>query len=428
MKTTSSPHAQSTLPGPDDITRTVLPNGIIILARSNFNSPSVNVSGYLLVGALFEADEKLGLADYTAEMLMRGTTEHNFQQLYDSLESSGASFGFSSGTHTTSFGGKALVEDLDLLLGVFSETVRTPVFPSEHVERLRAQLLAQLAIRAQDTESMAVLAFDKILYGEHPYSRPTDGYPETVQMITREDLVAFHQKYYGPRGAVITIVGAVDPELAVEKVTQALGGWEKPKQPELPALPLLTPLNKTVQQTLALPGKSQASLIMGVAGPPRQDPDFLAVSLGNNILGQFGLYGRIGAVVRQQQGLAYYAYSQVSGGNGPGPWYVSAGAAPESVNKVIKLISKEIKRYTRQAVSAEELSDSQAHFIGSLPISLESNSGVAAALLSLERYQLGLDYYRRYPDLVRAVTPDQILGISRRYLASGNLAIAVAGP
>jgi zinc protease len=428
MITTSSPHSQSTLPGPDDITRTVLPNGIIILARSNFNSPSVNVSGYLLVGALFDPDEKLGLADYTAEMLMRGTTEHNFQQLYDSLESSGASFGFSSGTHTTSFGGKALVEDLDLLLGVFSETVRTPVFPSEHVERLRAQLLAQLAIRAQDTESMAVLAFDKILYGEHPYSRPTDGYPETVQMITRKDLVAFHQKYYGPRGAVVTIVGAVDPELAVEKVTQALGGWENPKQPELPALPLLTPLNKTVQQTLALPGKSQASLIMGVAGPPRQDPDFLAVSLGNNILGQFGLYGRIGAVVRQQQGLAYYAYSQVSGGNGPGPWYVNAGAAPESVNKVIKLISKEIKRYTRQPVSAEELSDSQAHFIGSLPISLESNSGVAAALLSLERYQLGLDYYRRYPDLVCAVTPDQILGISRRYLASGNLAIAVAGP
>ena len=428
MKTTPTPRSQSTLPGRDDITRTVLPNGIIILARSNFNSPSINVSGYLLVGALFEPDEKLGLADYTAEMLMRGTARRSFQQLYDSLESSGASFGFSSGTHTTSFGGKALVEDLDLLLGVLSETVRTALFPSEHVERLRAQLLAQLAIRAQDTNSIAVLAFDKILYGEHPYSRPTDGYPETVQAITREDLVTFHQKYYGPCGAVITIVGAVDPDLAVEKVTQVFGSWENPGQPKLPALPALKPLTKTIQQTLTLPGKSQASLIMGVAGPPRQDPDFLAVSLGNNILGQFGLYGRIGAVVREQQGLAYYAFSQVSGGNGPGPWYVSAGAAPENVKKVIKLISKEIKRYIRQPVSAEELSDSQAHFIGSLPISLESNSGVAAALLNLERYQLGLDYYRHYPDLVRIVTPDQILEVSRRYLASGNLAVAVAGP
>jgi zinc protease len=428
MKAKPSPQPTSTLPGPEDITRVVLPNGIVILARPNFNSPSVNVSGYLLVGALFEPDEILGLADYTAEMLMRGTAQRSFQQLYDSLESAGASFGFSSGTHTTSFGGKALAEDLNLLLGVLSETVRNPVFPSEHVERLRAQLLAQLAIRAQDTDSMAVLAFDKILYGEHPYSRPTDGYTETVQAITREDLVAFHQKYYGPRGAVITIVGAVEPDLAVEKVALALGDWGNPGQPELPALPALKPLTKTIQQNITLPGKSQASLIMGIAGPPRQDPDFLAVSLGNNILGQFGLYGRIGAVVRQQQGLAYYAYSQVSGGNGPGPWYVSAGAAPENVKKVIQLISKEIKRYTHQPVSAEELSDSQAHFIGSLPISLESNNGVAAALLNLERYQLGLDYYQRYPDLVCAVTPELILEVSRRYLASGNLAIAVAGP
>jgi zinc protease len=204
------------LPGPDDITRVVLPNGIVILSRANFNSPSVVVNGYIQVGGLFDPDEKLGLSDFTATALMRGTGQHNFQEIYDLLESAGANLGVNGGTHTSSFGGRALAEDLDLLLGLLSEVLRQPVFPPEHVERLRAQILTGLAIRAQDTGEMASLAFDQLVYAGHPYSRPEDGYPETVQAITREDLAAFHRTHFGPRGLVISLVGAVDPQ-AVEK-------------------------------------------------------------------------------------------------------------------------------------------------------------------------------------------------------------------
>ena len=116
------------------------------------------------------------------------------------------------------------------------------------------------------------------------------------------------------------------------------------------------------------------------------------------------MMGRIGDVVREQAGLAYYAYSSLSGGMGPGPWSVSAGVAPENVEQAIELIKSEIKRFVSEPVSAEELSDSQANFVGRVPLALESNAGVAGALLNLERYKLGMDYYRNYAEQINAIT------------------------
>lgn len=416
------------IPGPETITRRVLPNGLVVLARANFNSPSIVVQGFLPVGALFEHDEKLGLADFTAQALLRGSERRSFQEIYDALESAAASLNFSAGTHSTGFGGKSLAEDLDLLLEILADALRRPTFPEDQVERLRAQLLTGLAIRAQDTGEMASLAFDQIIYPGHPYSRPEDGYPETIQAITREDLVEFHRLHFGPRGAAFTLVGAVDPESAIDKVTQYLGDWENPRQPELPPLPPVPAPANPPRRRVDIPGKYQADLVVGGAGPERRSPDYLSAALGNNILGVFGMMGRIGEVVREKAGLAYYAYSSLSGGMGPGPWYVSAGVDPNNVDRALGLIQEEIARFCETPVSPEELSDSQSNFIGRLPLSLETNSGMASAILNLERYGLGLDYYQRYADLVRAVTREEVLETARRYLSPERLGVGIAGP
>ncbi len=413
---------------PADITRTTLPNGIVVLARANFNSPSVFISGYLPAGALCEPDERLGLADFTAAALLRGTRQHDFQQIYDTLESAGASLGFDGGTHFTGFGGRALSEDLPLLLGLLAEALRYPVFTEAPVEQLRAQLLTGLAIRAQDTESMASLAFDQLAYPGHPYSRPDDGYPETVQAITRLDLAAFHAAHYGPRGLVLGIAGAVEPARAVELVGEALGDWIHPAQAGMPSLPPAPPLAGMLRRKVEIAGKSQADIILGAPGPSRRDAGFLAASLGNSVLGQFGMFGRIGKSLRERAGLAYYASSNLSGGPGPGAWYASAGVDPANVEQAVDLLQQEIARFVARPVSAEELSDSQAHYLGRLPLSLESNAGVVGAMLNMERYDLGLDYYQRYPALVQAVTPAQVLETARRFLHPQRLAVAVAGP
>ena len=418
----------NSLPGPDDIYREVLPNGIIVLTRSNFNSPSVVVSGYFEAGALFDPDEKLGLAEYTVAALMRGTKNRSFDEIYNALESVGASLGFNTGVHKSGFNGRSLAEDLPLLFDLLSEALIMPVFPKTETEKLRAQLLTGLAIRAEDTSDMASLVFDQILFKDHPYSRPEDGYPETVQNIKRIDLVKFHREHYSPRGMVIAIVGAVKPEEAVRQVKRALGGWQIKGHKETPELPQVKRLKKTVSKHHRIRGKSQSDLVIGTNGPRRRDAEFMSASLGNNVLGQFGMMGRIGDVVREKSGLAYYAYSSLSAGLGPGSWEVSAGVSPQNVKKALELIVDELKRFVQEGVSAEELADSKANFIGRLPLSLESNGGVANALLNIERHNLGLDYYRRYEGLVNEVMAEDVLNTARKYIDPDRLAIAVAGP
>jgi zinc protease len=416
------------LPGPENITRATLSNGITVLARANFNSPSVMVGGHLLCGSLFDPPEKLGLADFTALALMRGTEKYTFQQLYDLLESNAASLGFSGGTHTAGFSGHALAEDLPLLLDLTAESLTRPIFPPDEIGRLRAQLMTRLAIRAQDTAEMASLTFDQIIFEGHPYALPEDGWPETIQAITLGDLQEFHAAHYGPQGMVIAIVGAVEPKRAVEEAEKRLGRWQNPLQPAPPPLPELRPLQSAARRKVTIPGKSQSDLVIGAVGPTRKAPEYMAAALGNSVLGQFGLGGRIGDTVREKSGLAYYASSNLNAGVGPGSWAVGAGVNPKNVERTIDLIVKEIRHFVRRAVSLEELADSQSNFIGRLPLSLESNAGVMHALLNIERYGLGLDYYQRYPDLVRAVTPAQVLETARRYLDPDKLAVAVAGP
>jgi len=398
-----------------------------MLVRPNFNSPSIFLAGYLPAGGLFDPDDQLGLANFTALALLRGTSRRSFQQIFNALETAGANLGFEGGTHTLAMGGRALVDDLPLILNLLAESLRQPVFPNKPVERLRAQLLTGLAIRAQDTSEMASLAFDQLVYAGHPYARPEDGYVHTIQTITRADLIAFHAHHYGPRGLVLAIAGAIEPQQAIDQVAQALGDWQNPDQPEPPPLPPITPLQAIVTNHVELPGKSEAGLILGAAGPARTASDYLAASLGNNIFGQFGMFGRIGAVVREGAGLAYAVSSSLGGGIGPGPWLISAGVAPQNVPQTIDLIRAEIARFISEPVTAEELADSQANYIGRLPLSLESNAGVASALLSLERYGLGLDYYQRFAGMVAAITPQDVLQAAQHYLHPDRLAIATAG-
>jgi len=416
------------LPGPHDITRTELGNGIVLLVRPNHKSLSVAISGFLQAGSLYDPEPKLGLADFTATTLMRGTANRTFGEIYNELESMGASLGVSPGAHTAGFGGKSLADDLPHLLALLADVLIHPIFPKSDVEKVRSQLLTGLELRAQDTGEMASMGFDQIAYAGHPYRHPSDGYLETIQAIKQKDLVDFHARHYGPREMVIVITGAVKPETAQTLVEESLGNWSNPDQPDVFQVPEAAPLGETTRAHHPIEEKSQADIVLGVVGPRRKWEGFYPALLGNSILGQFGMMGRIGDSVRVQAGLAYYAYSSLSSSIGPGPWTIAAGVAPENLEKAIDLIKTEIKKFIAEPVTPQELADVQSNYIGRLPLSLESNSGVASALLTMERHQLGLDYLQGYEKMIRDVTPDSILEASRKYLDPDRLAISTAGP
>jgi zinc protease len=419
---------KTSLPGPHDIIRERLSNGITVLLRPNPNSLSVSMAGYLQAGSLYEPEEKLGLADFTAESLLRGTRQSTFQEIFEDLESLGASLRFSGGTHTAGFAGKSLAADLDTILELMAEALMEPVFPDKHIERLRAQALIGLDLRAQDTSEMASLGFDQIAFANHPYRRPEDGYPETIAAITRDDMVSFHHKHYGPRGMVISLVGAVDPIKVVKNLEALFGKWENPDQPEIIEVGDPSRLTKTIHNHHVIPEKSQADIVLGCVGPRRESPDFIPARLGNSVLGQFGMMGRIGESVRNKAGYAYYAYSSLSSSIGPGAWTVSAGVDPNNLDHALELIIKELERFVSEPVDEEELQDSQSSIIGKLPLALESNAGVAGALLTIERHNLGLDYFQKFEETISQVTRERALETAQMYLDPNRLAISTAGP
>ena len=423
----SSQRIISSIPGPQDIQRKVMENGITLLVRSNFNSASVAVSGILGAGSLFDPTAKLGLAHFTSMALMRGTKNSDFQTIFEKLESAGASLGFGASVHNTSVGGRALAEDLPMLLDIFTDCIINPVFPQQYFDRLKSQLLTGLAIRAQDTADMASITFDKLLFPGHPYGLPEDGYPETVSVITRQDLVDFHADHYGPQNMVMVVAGAVEAEKVFDLFEKKLGNWKNPRLKSVPVFEEIQPPQQTIREHIDLAGKSQADIVMGTLGPKRLAPEYLAASLGNNILGQFGMMGRIGDAVREKAGLAYYASTSVNSWIECGSWEVSAGVNPANMEKAIRLIIEELEKFRSAPVLESELQDSQENYIGRLPLSLESNAGVANSILNLERFNLGLDYFQRYPQLIREVTTSQVLQAAQKYIDPERLIIASAG-
>ncbi len=416
------------LPGPEDILRAELPNGITVLARENFTSPAVVVDGIIRGGSLWEPADKAGLANFHSSLLMRGTAQHTFDQLYEEIESIGASMEVSAGGHVYGLDIKSLAEDLPKMLSLLAEVLREPTFPEEHVERVRGQIVTGLQQRAHNTRHMASLKFHELAYPEgHPYGRSISGYLETISAITRDDVVAFQQGF-GPRGAIITIVGAVKPEEAVRMVEAAFGDWQNPDQRENPIAPPAPSLASTRKTFVPIPGKTQSDLMLGNPGPARSAPDYLAARMGNSILGVFGLMGRLGDTVREAQGLAYYSYSQLTGGLGPGPWLISAGVDPANVRRAIDSVIAEVRRMVEEPVTPEELADNKSFFKGQLVLGLETNEGVAGSILSMEMYNLGLDYLQNYAALIDAITAEDVLQAARHYLNPDAYALAVAGP
>jgi len=416
------------IPGPQDIARHELPNGIVVLVRENHSSPSVVVSGYLPVGAYDERPEKAGLAAFTASAMMRGTANRTFAQIFEELEAVGANVGVGGGTHTTGFGAKSLVEDLPLVLDILADVLRHPVFPRDGVERLRGEILTSLEERAHDTRRMANLTFHELAYPqEHPYARSLSGYTTTVGGISRDDLAEFYAGGYGPQGMVVVVVGAIDTADALAQIEAAFGDWKGTIYERAP-LPDAPRISDVRERTISISGKTQSDIVLGYPGPPRTAPDFLEALVCNTILGVFGLMGRLGDNVRDRQGLAYYSFSRVSGGPGPGPWLVSAGVNPANVEPAITSIRAEIRRICEEPVDEEELNDNKAFITGSLPLRLETNHGVARSILNMERYNFGLDYLQRHADLIEQITVEQVQAVAQRWLDPDAYALSIAGP
>jgi len=406
--------------------RETLNNGAVMLWNDQSDSETVAVRGFLPAGAARESAEQTGLAVLTARLLRRGTERKDAQQIAAAVEDLGASFGIWGSTEEAGFSAKCLRRDLETVLDLLGEVLQFPTFAEAEIQKTRDEVLTQLREQEDSTRSQADLRMHALLYpADHPYSRGTLGNAESVAAITRADLQRFHACYYGSAGMKVSVAGLADPDVVRDRV----GAWFSDKPATAPSVPLpVTPSGVPQRARVPLPHKSQVDLVIAGPGIPRLHPDFYAFSMVNLILGSLGLMGRLGERIREQQGMAYYVYSQVVSRSWAGEWAAHAGVAPENVERTIEAVLEEVSRIRAELVSETEFADACDYLIGSLPLRLETNDGVASAALNGEYFGLGLDYLERYPGYIRAETRESLRQAAYDYLDPSRFSIAMAGP
>ncbi|MGH2405636.1 MAG: M16 family metallopeptidase, partial [bacterium] len=259
----------------------------------------------------------------------------------------------------------------------------------------------------------------------HPHSRPPDGDERVLASLTPADLQAFHARHFRPNAAAIVIVGEVESARALDLAREGFGAWASDSAWTPPRLDLPRTGGVGQREEVLLPGKTQGDLALGGPGITRTDPEYYALMMANLLLGQLGMMGRVGENVRERQGLAYYAFSDLRAGLLAGPWWVRAGVNPANIDRAVTAIVEEIRTLQRDGPDAEELTDARRFLVGSLAVRLETNQGIAQTLADLELFGLGLDYLERYPSIIEGISRDDIVAGIRRFPADApTLAIA----
>ncbi|MEX1018013.1 MAG: pitrilysin family protein, partial [Litorilinea sp.] len=428
---------RAALPSAATVTRTVLDNGLIILVRENFSAPVVAIEGCIPCGSLHEAyvtahasdsaAHLRGLASFTASMLTRGSRNYTQDAFDAAIEDVGASLGAGADAHLTNFGATSLAEDFSTMVDVLADILRYPTFPAEQVARMRKRRLVFLQERDHDSAHWAAMRFSEAIYGKtHPYGYPVSGSVETVGRMEQADLAAFHEQFYTPHGAIVVVAGAIRADEAVDRLAAAFGGWQGRVNDHTVPSPDFAGPGHSVRAFAQ--GKVQNDLLLGAPAPGRGHADHYAVRVANTILGQFGLMGRLGEMLREEMGIAYYVSSQYEATRGLGTWSASVGTNPEHVPAAAAAIVAEFHRLGHEVVDDAELEDAQAYMTGVLPLALETNAGVASTLLTMEWQQLGMDYLLHYPDLINQVTAADVQRVAQTYLCDAPLWLAVAGP
>lgn len=408
--------------------RAVLANGTTVVVQETSFSPAVTFNVACRAGGLYEPDGLTGLAWFTGRVIDRGTATRSADAISETLDDRGVTLRISTSRHVMTLSCTCLSDDFADVLALVADVARNPSFHAEEIEKRRAETVT--AIR-QDQDNPGVRASETLqalLYGAtHPYGRPAKGTAGIVEKFTRADLVAYHANRFAPSTATVIVAGDVRAHDAFALAEQAFGSWTASRPDEHP-VPPVPRLDSRQARRIVMPEKSQSDIAYGFTSITRLDPAYGSHWMMNTILGQFGLGGRLAENIREKQGMAYYAFSSFDPSLGPGPLVIRAGVDPANVERAVAAIDHEVGTFGREGATEQEIADTRRFLIGSIPRMLENNASIATFLQTVEFFGLGLDYDRRLPSLLEAVTLDEVNRAAARVLDPARACVVVAGP
>jgi len=405
--------------------REVLPNGIRLLVAPRPSIPIVVLRAYIRAGSAYDPADAPGLANLTAELLTRGTAKRTGPELDRAIEFVGGSLEADAGRDGATVSLAVLKKDLDLGLDLLTEVLLTPSFPEDELRRKIGEIEGELQRSEENPEVVAGRALARILYPGHPYGHPVSGTIESVRKLTRDQVVSFHRSYYRPDAATIAVVGDVTMDEIRQALLRRLSGWKAPAQP-LPVIPEAPASPPVVAETVSRPDLTQATVYLGRPGIRQDHPDYFPLVVANYILGG-GSASRLYTRVREERGLAYSVYSNLSPGRYGASYAVALQTRIDSVADAVKLVKEQMTDLSQATVSDRELQVAKSFLIGSFPLRLDTSRKVADLLIAIEEYGLGLEYPEHFKREIAKVSAADVQRVASRYMDPATFSSVTVG-
>jgi zinc protease len=405
-------------------TTVTLPNGLTVVVSPKHKLPIVSISVRIKAGSVDDPEDKAGLAAMTVALLDKGTIHRTASAIADELDFLGARLEANAGGTGSTISLTVLAKDIDRGVALLADLLQHSHFDAAELERERAQMLSEIHQQQAEPDHVVSQLFRETLYAGHPLHRPILGYAHTVPGITREDVVAFHQRFYVPNNAIVVMVGDLSAEHMLEIIERYSGAWPA-RRSEPRALPQPAPTTGK-QVRIVNMDVNQSYVQWGHLSVRRADPEFAAIRAMNYILGGGDFVSRLMSVIREQQGLAYAVDSEIVGGS-RFPGFISAElqtAIPTTAPALNSLFAV-IESMQQAPVTAEELSDMKRYYEGSLPGRAETYEQVTELLINREFFGLPDGYWEGEIRQIQQLTGEDIQRLAQRYLNLNNFVLAL---
>ncbi len=423
--------AKESPPAPEPLKKLAFPayseqklkNGLEVVVVEHHEQPVASLWLAIKAGSVLDPDGKSSLASYTGTLLNKGTTGKDSKKLAEWIESVGGSYNASTDEDGTILTISILSDYLPTAYEFLADVILHPTFPEDELEEERKRAVTGIEFEKSDPDAMADRHFNAVVYGNHPYAiRPTT---ETVEAVTRDDVVAFHKKNYVANNALMFVVGDVSAKQVKKDVEKFFGAWQAgtPDQPNYQASPARTAKNIALYHR---PGSVQTNMQVGQLGLRPTDPDWPAVQVANRVLGG-GATGRLFMSLREEHGWTYGAYSGWSKPKDIGTFDAQANCRTEVTDSALTEMLVQIDRIVKEPVTEADLASAKSYIIGNFPTTIETPSQIAAQVGQVKLLGLDKSYLENYRKEVAKVTTADVQRVMKAHLHPDQLAIILVG-
>ena len=406
------------------IEKTKLSSGLEVWMVEQKELPIVSMNLVLKSGSANEPDDRTGVSGLTTSLIDDGTKTRSAVDIANQLQSIGANLNAGGGWDSTNVSMQTLTKNLDQALAIYADVITNPIFPASELENLRGRSLVGLRQQKANPNAIANVAFNKVLYGNHPYGR--DNTEATLKAISRDDLVKYYENTFRPNNGVLIVVGNYDKKALKTKLESAFAGW-KAGDVAMKPLPPTGQLPKTGIFLVDRPNSAQSVVSIGQVGIDRMNPDYFPVVMMNSILGG-AITSRISMNLREDKGYTYGANSGWQYRRGAGPFRAGGDMQTAVTKESIQELIKEINGIRGAIpITEKELDYNKQSSIRRFPSGFETVGGISAQLANLYVFDLPDSYFNDYISKINSVTLDEVNRAANKYIDPSKLAILIVG-